>query len=343
MDFNIDIYIKDMWFYIGLLLCIFSFSKNSAFTRAWSNFLFLSYLVIVSLRSEIINHDTMNYIEHFKVASQQDFTTILFTFTALGFEPAYNIIVFLLSTFCNEREFIFIITIIPSILITREFIKYKYHPSVVFFFHASIILVSSAVTIRHYWAIAIAFIILNSIILKEKDNSILKYFAIPLFHYSTIPLTFVLLYNKLRARLTYKHLLFLFILVIVAFVFSQNFIYSLYLHAHDRLVGGMSANGGLRNLVNLSIVFLILFSASRFSLIKSRMNFLLVTSIVITILLIPFYGLNRITTFFALIIIIHFQKYQGRKSTVNILLLNLISIVSFLFFYFKQTILGGAG
>jgi len=342
IEFDVDSYIKDFWLYIGILLFILSFANNKL-TRGTSNFLFLSFLFIASLRSETINHDTMNYIEHFKAASQQDFTTIFFTFTVLGFEPAYNIIVFLLSTFCDEKMFIFFITIIPSIILTIQFLKYKYHPSIIFFFYGTIILVASTTTIRHYWAIAISFTILNTIILKEKDTSILKYFIPPLFHYSTIPLTMVLLFNKLKTRLTYKYIIFIFILFFIVIVAGNGFISSLYDHALDRTIEGMSTSGGLRNLVNLAVAFLILFSASRFSLIKSRINFLIWISIFITIILMPFYGLNRITSFFTLVLIIYFQKFQGRKTTINIYLLNIISLVGFLFFYFNQTILGGSG
>ena len=327
-----NVYIKEFWLYIGIIIFFISFLKNTGVTRSISISLFALFCIIASFKNEFINQDIANYIVHFNTVQGGNAIELF----AGGFEPGYNLLVNFLSIFSNKQFFLFLITIIPSAIFAWQFVKYKYSPSVIFFIYATIILVASSAIVRHYFSMALAFIVLNRIILDGKKGGILL-LTPAAFHFSSIPLVFSLLIDGIRRNSHWYKVTGVFIFLFIAF-FGMEFIHYLILKADDRISGGTQQSGGARNILNLFLVFLLLFSASKFSIIRKRVTLLLWISVAISIALIPYYGLNRITSFFSLVIIVFFYKYQ--KERVANWGLSVIALFSLMFFYLKHSILG---
>jgi hypothetical protein len=331
---NFDIYIKDAWFYIGLAMFFASSLKDIKIVRSVTIFLFSSFCIVASLKSEFINQDIKNYIIHFVTVKNGGGEA--FDLFAGGFEPGYNLIAYILSIFSDKQLYLFLITAIPSAIFIWQFVKYKYSPSIIFYIYTTIILVSSTAIVRHYFSMALAFVVLNRIILDGKKGGGLLFIP-ALFHFSSILLIFSLLIDGIRHNPHWYKITGVFVFLFIAF-FGMEFIHYLILKAEDRISGGALQSGGMRSILNLLLVFLLLYSTSKFSIVKKRMKLLLWISISISIALIPFYGLNRVTSFFSLVIMVFFYKYQ-KERVVN-WGLSLISLSSLVFFYLKHSILG---
>jgi hypothetical protein len=339
----IDIYISSLWFYIGLIMFLISISKDTLAKRRFSASLFAIFCLITCFKSGTINQDIANYVLHFD-GMQYQWAELSAIFYHWNFEPGYNLIVSLISMIYmffeydpyDEGLFIFLITLVPSAIFMWQFLKYRYSSSTILFIYATIILISSTTIIRHYYALAITFVVLNKFILDSKRGGLMLFSPI-LFHYTTIPVVFSLILDNIRRNFYNQKLIIgTIVICIIGFAFigldSLNFLIN---KAYDRATN-TNQHGGLRNILNLCIIFLMLLKVDNFSLAKERMNLLLWLSISISLALIPFYGLNRITSFFSLLIIVYFFKYQ-KERIVNWILC-LFALASLVFFYLNHNI-----
>ena len=352
---NLDIHISSFWFYIGLILFLISLGKDTLVKRRLSVALFAIFCAISGFKSGIINQDIANYVVHFDgIKEASGLNSILIHW---NFEPGYNFIVKIIAQFYiffdfdlkDEGLFIFLITLPPSFIFVWQFIKYKYSSSVIFYIYATMILIASSTIIRHYYALAITFIILNRFILDSKRGGIILFSPI-LFHYTTIPIVFSLLIDNIKSSFYDKKILIAALLVfIIGFAYfgwdSFNYLLD---KAYGRVLANTNQQGGLRNILNLCVLFLMFLRLENFSLsrggvfnnffpFKEKMNLLLWLSVLISVVLIPFYGLNRVTSFFSLLIIVYFYKNQKEKA-VN-WILSLLALASLVFFYFNHTVL----
>jgi len=325
-------YIQNSWLYIGILIFIISLLKNNAYSRILSNILFLIFVAIASTRGVEFNPDTKNYVMHFSSFIGTEFSySQLFSW---GWGIGYNSVAILLTKVFSDKNYIlFFLSFIPGIIFSITFYKYKYHSSIILFIYSTILLVTTTATIRHSWALSISFLVLNSIILLNRNN-IKTLFYPMLFHYSTISLTTILIFNKYKDKLNHKFILIFMFLSTILVILGKDFIEILYVHFIDRATSGGVRLFGFRNILNLVLIILILFSFSRLSLIKKRLDFLLIASMILSIALMPFYGINRIVSFFTLIILIYFQKYQGSYiNNLNNMILSIVSFISLIYFY----------
>jgi hypothetical protein len=355
---NSDIYISSFWFYIGLILFLISLSKDTLAKRRLSVALFAIFCFITCFKSGTFNQDIANYVVHFDgIKESLGLKTILLHW---NFEPGYNLIVKLIALIYmffdfdlkDEGLFIFLITLLPSLIFVWQFLKYRYSPSVILFIYATMILISSSTIIRHYYALAIMFVILNRFILDSKRAGLMLFSPI-LFHYTTIPLVFSLVLYNIKSGIYNKKLIIGASLIsIIGFVYFGLDLFNFLVNkAYSRVLENSSQQGGLRNILNLCILFLMFLRLDNFSLSKERildifylakekMNLLLWISVLISVALIPLYGLNRVTSFFSLVFIVYFFKNQKEK-TVN-WVLSLLALASLVFFYFKHTVLSDA-
>ena len=351
----IDSYISSLWFYIGLIMFLISLSRDSLAKRRFSAALFAIFCLITCFKSGAINQDIANYVVHFDGMKNQ-WSNPFLTIRNWNFEPGYNLIVSLISMIyvffeydtSDEALFIFLITFGPSAIFTWQFLKYRYSSSTILFIYATIILISSTTIIRHYYALAITFVVLNKFILDSKRGGLILFSPL-LFHYTTIPIVITLILDNLRRGIyNSKVIIGAIIILIMGLSFiGLDFFNFLIQKAHDRTMLGLNQQGGLRNVLNLLIILLMFLKldnisqvksriSDTFSLAKEKMNFLLWTSISVSIALIPFYGINRITSFFTLLILVYFFKNQKEKIpnwTVSIL-----SLSALVFFYLNHTI-----
>ena len=340
---NFDIYISSIWFYIGIIMFLIALRKDTLFNRRFSVALFAIFCFIVCFKSRAINQDIANYILHFD--GVYDSSGVDSFFVGI-FEPGYNIVVWLISIFYlfleypfeDKRLFIFLVTLIPSAIFVWQFLKYRYSASTIFFIYATIILVSSTTILRHYYAMAFTFVILNRIILDSKRGGLMLFPPI-LFHYTTIPVIFSLFINDISRglyKLQYLALIAVVSIITISFL-GLDFFYYLINKGYTRMMDGMNQQGGLRNILNLFIVLLILLKIDNFSLVKERLNLLLWVSVSVSIALIPFYGLNRVTSFFTLVILVYFFKNQ--KDKIVNWILSFLALCSLVFFYLNHTVL----
>jgi hypothetical protein len=352
---NLDIYITLFWFYIGLIMFLISLGKDTPAKRGLSVALFATFCVITSFKSGTINQDISNYVLHFDgMKTTNGFDSILLHW---NFEPGYNLIVKLINyiyLFFNfdlkdEALFIFLITLLPSAIFVWQFLKYKYSSNTILFIYATIVLIASSTIIRHYFAIAITFVVLNRFILDSKRGGLMLFSPV-LFHYTTIPVVFSLILDNIKSNFYNKKLMIgATIIVMFGFAFigfdSLNYLAN---KAYARVIENSTQQGGLRNILNLFVIFLMLikldnFSLTKekmldnFSLVKEKMNMLLWMSVAVSISLIPFYGLNRVTSFFSLVIVVYFFKNQKEKKANWIL--SLCAFASLVFFYLNHEVL----
>jgi hypothetical protein len=340
---NLDTLITPFWFYIGLIMFLISLSKDTPTIRGLSVALFAVFCAITCLKSGTINQDIVNYVSHFDgMKTTSDIDSILLHWL---FEPGYNVVVKLISLiymFFNfdlkdEGLFIFLITLLPSTIFVWQFLKYRYSASVILFIYTTMILIASTTIIRHYYALAITFVILNRFILDSKRGGMILFSPI-LFHFTTIPIVFSLFLDNIKNKFyNNKLLISASVIFIIGFVFfgldSFNYLVN---KAYARVQENTTQQGGLRNILNLCVLSLILLRLDNFSLAKEKMNFLLGISALISIVLILFYGLNRVTSFFTLLILVYFFKYQKEKTANWIL--SLLSLAALIFFYLNHTI-----
>jgi len=330
---NIDTYISDYWFFIGLAMFLASAFKNTVRSRVVSVFLFLFFCVVASMKSDTLNQDVMNYVTHFNSIEGGGFLQL----SAGGFEPGYNFLVSLLSIYPAKEFYLFSVTFIPSVIFAYQFLKYRYSPNVILFIYATIILVAITATFRHYLAMSLAFVALNRFVLDDKKG---RFFVLlpAAFHFSYLLLMFILLWDSIRSKTTQNKIIFYLLICLFVF-FGMDFLYSLALKLQDRIEGGMSQQGGGRNILNIFLIFATLYSVRNFSIVKKRMNVLLWISAFVSVSMIPFYGINRIVSFFTLVILVFFHKYQ--KSIHVNYVVSFLSLLSLLFFYLNHSISGG--
>jgi hypothetical protein len=351
---NLDSLIITFWFYIGIIMFLISLSKDTSAKRVFSVALFATFCAITCFKSGTINQDIANYVLHFDGMITTSATDSILLHW--GFEPGYNLIVKLISLIYvffgfdlkAEGLFIFLITLLPSVIFVWQFLKYKYSSSTIFFIYATIILIASSTIIRHYYALAITFIILNRFTLDNKRGGVILFSPI-LFHYTTIPIISSLIIDNLKQNIYSKKLIIgasVSLMIFIVYIGLDSFNY-LIDKAYGRVIANKEQQGGLRNILNLCLVFLMLlkldnFSFAKvkwleiFSLAKERMNLLLWVSIIVSISLIPFYGINRVTSFFALLIVVYFFKNQ--KDKIVNWILSLLSLSSLIFFYLNHTV-----
>ena len=329
--------IRNWWFIIGIVLFIISFLKNTKIIRLFAIFLFLFFVFIASNRGINFNDDTRHYVTHFSsfINSSFSFQQLISWNWGIGYN---SIAIILAHIFSDKYTILFFITLIPGIIFSIIFYKYKYHPSIIFFIYATMLIVVTTATMRHWWALSISFFVLNHVILLNK-NRIIEFFYPMLFHYSTIPLVIVLLFNKFKESINLKHMIIVVGVIIFILIIGNNSVVILYKHFINRASSGGFRIVGFRNIINLFLIFLILFSFKKLSINFNRIDFLLIISIIMTIIFMPLYGVNRVVSFFTLIILIYFHKY---KFTTNInfatIILSLISLVSLIYFYTNYSI-----
>jgi len=352
---NLDIYISSIWFYIGLIMFLISLSKDTLTKRSLSVALFAAFCAITCFKSGTINQDIANYVLHFDgMKTSNGLNSIL---SHWNFEPGYNLIVKLVVLIYMFFEFdlkddgllIFLTTLLPSAIFVWQFIKYRYSSSTILFIYATIILIVSTTIIRHYIALAITFVILNRFIIDSKRGG-LALFSPVLFHYTTIPVVLSLILDNIYRNYYSKKLIIGTIVVLVigtAFI-GFDFFYYLANKAYGRVIENSQQQGGLRNILNLIVLFLMLIKLKNlslakdklsniFSMAKERMDLLLWVSVSVSVALIPFYGLNRVTSFFSIVIIVYFFKFQKEKIVNRII--SLLSLAALLFFYLNHTVL----
>ena len=310
-------------------MLIFTY-KNSNFNRNSSLLLFFIFVLISSLRDLNFNDDTVNYVAN--ISGHIGESISLNSFFSWGWEPGYNAVVILFSHLSNSKEFVlFFITILPVSFLIYSFIKYKYHPAIIFFFYSTILWVTATTTMRHWWAISISFFVLNKII-YEKKSKIYLFFLPLLFHLSSIVLVVVLIINRIKGKLTINKVLIIVLFIVVILFYLQNYMWII----SEKLSYSSSASRviGFRNLINivLFLMFIIYFvKCKKIILNFSKVNFLIFSSLIISIVLMPYYGLNRITSFFTLILLSYLNYYK-RLNIIYILIIDILSLISLYYF-----------
>jgi hypothetical protein len=332
-----ELVIKNSWLIIGIFMFFLSLIGNNKFIRLTTIVLFLVFAIIASYRGINFNDDTRNYVLHFTSLMESEFN--FSQFFTWGWGIGYNgVVLFLTSILDNKFLILFFITIIPAIIFSVIFYKYKYHPSIIFFVYSTMLLVTTTSTMRHWWALSVSFLVLNHMIIDNK-RSIKEYFYPMLFHYSTILLIFILFINSFKEKVKLQYLLLALTIILIIFIFYKNLIIILYDHFMDRAISGGVRVIGFRNLLNLILIFLILFSLKRMSLDLKKIDFLLSSSIIITIILMPFYGINRVASFFTLVILVYFNKYEKTyKINFSTFIISIISFMSLIYFYLYHKI-----
>jgi len=332
-DFS-QVFIVKAWLIIGCFLVFIAMVGNYKITRYASYTLFFLFIFLSSLRSINFNNDIVNYINHYQTMTSTTFGPNVFV--AWLFEPGYNLVVFILSRFCDSKFFLFFITILPGILLVYTFSKYNYRPQVVAFIHATIILVAASTTIRHYWALAVGFWLINLVLSESHRVSTIFYTLPAFFHFSSLSLVSILLFDKYKNQLNVKRLLVLFVFMLLLIVLLKPFWSIIIGKLVDR--ASLSELRGLRNIQTILIISMLLLTFRNtlkdIAIVPGRMNFLLWMVIIISFIMLPFPGLNRVTSFFVLILCYYLNIYfVHRKLVCHDFLLNLFSFLSIIYFF----------
>lgn len=322
-------HIVDVWAICVLLMLPMALIGNRRISRWPTIAIFVFYGFLASLKGESFNQDIMNYVAHFNGALSTD-NWIGFVFGG-WFEPGYSFLVYLISRFANADLFIFIITVLPFMIFAQQFIRYRYHPAIILFVFSTITLVSSVAIVKHHFAMAFVFIILNCYYFKKKLN-ILAIVASPLFHFSSIPIVAAsVIANKSRA-VNASVAVVAILLAIFAYHDVVTFLSTLIDHAIDR-IEGPSGTAGMRNIMLMMLVLVVFYShRMRAGQQDSMLGIALATSA----LLMFFPGLNRVLSFFMLAVLTYIHRNDASHPAFamgkSILTMNIMSIASAVFF-----------
>jgi len=310
-----------------LALIPLSIIGNIASTRFLAVTIFIGYGVLSGLKGVDFNQDTVNYVLHFDSAQKVELINWKGFVFGGWFEPGYSSLVLLLSQFVDRTGFIFIVTLVPALIFSWQFLKYKYHPALILLIFSSIVLVASLATVRHYFAMAFSFIIVNHYFYRGKQGVYM--IVAPLFHYSSIPLVIAIFVRRYLHRPAIIGVLLLLFVILHQEIFL--FVSSLIEHAEDRL-SGPTGTTGLRNILVLTIVFVILY----FKKESYKADFLILVTFFVAGLLVFLPELNRILSFFMLVTVVYINRYDFALPVFNIrkgiFVINIISVSSLMFF-----------
>jgi hypothetical protein len=335
MTFSLNNY----WLVSSLVITLIAFLGQYFSVRYISLIIFFSFGVFAGFRGEAYNSDTANYILHFKSYENLGISDWKSAILGSWYEPGYSFVAFTSSFILGFDAFLFLITIIPTFIFTWQFFKYKYHPVVIAHIYSTIMLIAVTTTVRHFWALALFFIAINSFAYEKKI--LLRYSILPvIFHFSTIPVVVSLAMSgrKLTSIIRQLTLLFFFIAIILFTLIYTEFLQILLEKLNDRAFEE-SGSKGLRNFIMLFILFLTLHYKGTIRI--SQINLFQYVGIVVVVAIVFFgwLGLNRLTSFF-LIGFLAFYNLQNSDNTFNSRLnnaaLNLITFFSI--FYFIENI-----
>ncbi len=329
-------YIHIIWWSIGLMLCVLSLS-NSVMTRISSVFLFLFFSIIAGARGSSFNSDTANYSAHFldAAASSDIYSSTIYSW----FEPGYNLLIYLIGRTTHNASFaLMVICVITALLFSTCFLKFKYHPILITFIFASTSLVGSTAIVRQYLAMAFAFIALNIVIVTDKKLGGIRGILPVVFHYSSIPIS-ALLMSFRRGKLVFLAAAVMFFCLLIIPIHEIPGYERIFQHAMGRAVD-TSGSKGFRNLQNICMCLLIICNFRGMKIDLRRIDYWLLVVTLISLLLIFIPGLNRITSFFSLLVVCLFQReiLNSRIPPINLLFVNATNLLVINYFYFFHTL-----
>ena len=73
-----------------------------------------------------------------------------------------------------------------------------------FFIYATMILVAATTTMRHFWAMAMSFWVLNEVLTSSHAKPLWFYFIPGFFHFSAFPFSGVLVLDKYKRGFSIK-------------------------------------------------------------------------------------------------------------------------------------------
>lgn len=327
--------ISNFWAASFLAIIFFSFLKYNLIWVKTSSCIFLIFGFLAGLRGSEFNGDTHNYILQFQSYQDQEWSK-LFSIASDGwFEPAYNTIVFFSSKIMAADDFILFITLIPTLIFAYQFVKYQYHPAIIANIFSSMILVAATTTVRHYLVLSFLFVVFNFYVFNKRIAVSYLTMAV-MTHYSTIAIAILFLVENFKSLIKKKFFLYLvFVSLPFLAIYAGEFLSHLFGKFLDRATQETQSQG-LRQLVVFFIFFLFIHANGILKLNRIRLIHILALGICIIIFINGWFGINRVVSFVHLIFLVYlsFHCFRGRETgLVNIFLLNMVSVVSFLLFF----------
>lgn len=322
-------------FYLSSALLTVSLFGNYFAARFLGVSIFFLFGCIAGFRDLNYNNDTKNYILHFESYQNGEISEWFSAIFNGWFEPGYSLISFVFSLIMSAEAFIFVITVVPTVVFCWQFMKYKYHPAIIAHILSTIMLVSATTTVRHFIVLSVLFVIFNSFVYQKTIRT--SSLGVPiLIHFSSMPIVAFLAYEKSRGLLGYRF----FILITTIFIFiyhvtyGSDFLQLMYEKLKDRAQEETQSTG-MRNFILIALLALTVHCSGKVVIKRVHLFHIIGVIISLGIFVFDWLGLNRLTSFFLICFLVYFNFYNKSNRTaafINMSLLNAITLASTLYF-----------